>query len=112
MRGTVTLAEVHRTFRAWFGEDYDLDAIDVVLATAAAEQLDGDPLWLLLISGSGNAKTETVQALVGAGAIITSTISSEGALLSGVAAKENSRRTPPAACSGGSAPRASWSSRT
>ena len=44
-------------------------------------RLDGDPLWLLIISGSGNAKTETVQALDGAGATVTSTISSEGALL-------------------------------
>jgi hypothetical protein len=42
------------------------------------EQLTGDPVWLLLISGSGNAKTETVQALDGIGAI-----SSGAALLSG-----------------------------
>jgi hypothetical protein len=46
--------------------------------------LPGDPLWLLLVSGSGNAKTETVQALRGAGAHVTSTITSEGALLSAV----------------------------
>jgi hypothetical protein len=50
-----------------------------------AERLDGDPLWLMVISGSGNAKTETVQSLSGAGALITSTISSEGALLSATA---------------------------
>jgi len=36
----------------------------------------------MVISGPGNAKTETVQALTGAGALITSTITSEGALLS------------------------------
>jgi hypothetical protein len=53
-----------------------------VLATAASERLTGDPLWLLVVSGPGNAKTETVQALAGAGATITSTIASEGALLS------------------------------
>ena len=52
------------------------------------EQLTGDPIWLLLISGSGNAKTETVQALDGIGATITSTISSAGALLSVTARKE------------------------
>jgi hypothetical protein len=77
-----TLDDVHATFRQWFGDGYDLDAIDVVLAAGAAERLDGDPLWLLLISGSGNAKTETVCALSATGAIITSTISSDGALLS------------------------------
>jgi hypothetical protein len=31
-----------------------------MLAAAAVERLDGDPLWLLIISGSGNTKTETV----------------------------------------------------
>jgi len=35
-----------------------------------------------VISGSGNAKTETVQAPAGAGAVVTSTITSAGALLS------------------------------
>lgn len=84
----ITLDSARGVFRRWLGEDYDQDALDVVLATAAAERLDGDPLWLLLISGSGNAKTETVQALAGIGATITSTISSPGALLSATSAKE------------------------
>jgi hypothetical protein len=52
------------------------------MATAAAERLAGDPLWLLVISGPGNAKTESVQSLSGAGGHVTSTIASEGALLS------------------------------
>jgi hypothetical protein len=78
----VSLPDAHGTFRRWLGDDYDTAALDAVLAAAAVECLDGDPLWLLLISGSGNAKTETVQALDGIGAIITSTISSCGALLS------------------------------
>lgn len=85
-----TLADVHVAFRRWFGAEYDLDAIDAVLATAAAERLNGDPLWLLLVSGSGNAKTETVQPLEASGAIVTSTISSEGGLLSGTAKSERS----------------------
>jgi hypothetical protein len=83
-----TLADVHDTFHRWLGNEYDLDAIDAVLATAAAERLDGDPLWLLLVSGSGAAKTETVQPLAAAGAIVTSTITSEAALLSGTPARE------------------------
>ncbi|SRX81554.1 DUF3854 domain-containing protein [Mycolicibacterium parafortuitum] len=87
----MTLDEAHAVFRRWLGKDYDTDALDAVLATVAVERLDGDPLWLLLISGSGNAKTETVQALDGAGAIITSTISSCGALLSATAKKERSK---------------------
>lgn len=83
-----TLGQTHEVFARWLGADYDTDALDVVLAAVAAERLDGDPLWLLLISGSGNAKTETVQALDGIGATITSTISSPGALLSATSRKD------------------------
>ena len=87
----VTLADAHATFRTWLGDDYDTDALNAVLAAAAVERLDGDPLWLLLISGSGNAKTETVQALDGINAIVTSTISSCGALLSATAKRERAK---------------------
>lgn len=85
------LAKAHRVFRRWLGDDYDTDALNAVLATAAVERLDTDPLWLLLISGSGNAKTETVQALSATGAIITSTISSCGALLSASPKRERAK---------------------
>jgi hypothetical protein len=87
----MTLHRVHQVYKRWLGEDYDTDALDAVLAAAACNQLDGDPLWLLLLSGSGNAKTETVQALEGAGATITSTISSVGALLSATSTKEKTK---------------------
>lgn len=90
-RTPITLANVHDEFARWLGPEYDLDAIDAVLATAAAEKLKGDPLWLLLVSGSGNAKTETVSPLAGAGALVTSTISSEGALLSGSSTREKAK---------------------
>jgi hypothetical protein len=86
-----SLDEVHATFRKWFGDEYDMDAIDAVLATAAAERLSGDPLWLLVISGPGATKTETVQTLMGCGAHVTSTIQSEGALLSASSRRERSK---------------------
>lgn len=86
-----TLPEAHTRFQEWLGEDYDLDALDVTLAAAAVDQLDGDPLWVLLVGGSGNAKTETVQALSMTGAVITSTISSPGALLSGSPKRERGK---------------------
>jgi hypothetical protein len=82
---------VHKVFRKWFGKDYDIDTVDACMATAAAHQLTGDPLWLLLISGPGNAKTETVSSLSGAGALVSSTIASEGALLSGTPRKQRSK---------------------
>jgi hypothetical protein len=87
----VSLAQCHATFRRWLGEEYDLDALDATLATAAAEQLGGDPLWLLIVSGSGNAKTETVQSLKGAGAVVVSTLSGDAALLSGTPRKQSAK---------------------
>ena len=86
-----TLADVHAVYLRWFGDGFDLTALDAVLAAAAVDQLDGDTAWLLVVSGSGNAKTETVAALAGAGAHVTSTITSEGALLSATAKKEKAK---------------------
>jgi hypothetical protein len=88
----MTLDALHDLFRAWFSQEYDVAAIDVVLATKAAEQLDGDPLWTLLITGSGNAKTETVNSLSDLpDVIITSTITSDGALLSASPKRETAK---------------------
>ena len=84
-----TIAEVRAIFRRWLGDDYDLMTLDATLAVAAAERLPGDPAWLLIISGPGNAKTETVQALSNLDkCLIASTIASEGALLSATPKKQ------------------------
>lgn len=87
----VALDRARSVFRRWLGSAYDLDSLHAVLATAAVEQLDGDPLWLMVVSGPGNTKTETVQSLAGIGALVESTISSEGALLSGTSKRERSK---------------------
>lgn len=86
----ISLTACHDAFRGWLGIDYDLGALNAVLAAAVISRMDGDPAWLLLVSGSGNAKTETVQSLVGAGAHIVSAIASEGALLSATSKGERS----------------------
>lgn len=82
------LEKAHAVFTRWLGKEYDLGALDAVLAAAAAEKLGGDPCWLLVVSGSGAAKTETVMPLASVGAIIVSTITGEAALLSGTSEKE------------------------
>src|SRR5262245_15836648 len=56
------IADIHQLFTKYFGADYDMQTADATLAVAAANKLDGDPPWLMVISGSGNAKTETVNA--------------------------------------------------
>jgi len=84
------LAATHAAYRKWLGASYDLGALDCVLSAAATETLGGDPPWLLVVGGSGAAKTETLMPLAGAGAgaHIVSTISGEAALLSGTSKHE------------------------
>lgn len=91
--GLAPLIDAHAVFTRWLGNDFDTDALDAMLAAAAVERFtDGsDPLWLLLVSGPGNAKTETVQALAGVGAVVTSAISSEAALLSATPKRERAK---------------------
>lgn len=85
------LGTVHNVYSRWFGADYDLGALDCVLSAAAAERLGGDPPWLLVVGGSGAAKTETIMPLVGSGALAVSTINGEAALLSGTSKKDRAK---------------------
>lgn len=87
----VTVDQAKVAFREWLGSQYDIDAMLAVVSVAACVHLDGDTPWLLVVSGSGFTKTETVTALGGAGALVTSTITSEGALLSATSRKERSK---------------------
>ena len=83
-----SIADVHKLFRKHFGDEYDMQTADAVLAVAATSKLAGDPPWLMYISGSGNAKTETVNSVSGVDRTIAiSTIASEGALLSAIPKK-------------------------
>jgi hypothetical protein len=85
------LAEAHAVFRRWLGEEYDLDVLDIMLCALAVERLDGDPLWVLIISGPGAAKIETIQAASGAGALTVSTISGEAALISATPKRDRAK---------------------
>lgn len=88
------LADVRTAYLKWFGKGYDLQVLEAVLAAAAAEQLGGDPPWLLVVGGSGAAKTETIMPLQGVNddrAIVTSTITGEAALLSGTPESERTK---------------------
>jgi Domain of unknown function (DUF3854) len=84
-----TLAEVETAFRAHHKHG-DLVALRATLAAYAANmRLDGDPVWLGLVSGSSTGKTETALALADCpGVSVESTLSGEAALLSGTAQKD------------------------
>jgi hypothetical protein len=84
-----TLAEVETAFRAHH-EHGDLVALRATLACYAANlHLDGDPVWLGLVSGSSTGKTETALALARTpGVMVASTLTGEAALLSGTAEKD------------------------
>jgi hypothetical protein len=69
----ITLTEAHRVFRRWLGEDYDKDALDVVLAAAAVEQLDVTRCGAAGVR-LGQRKDRDGAGLDGIGATITSTI--------------------------------------
>lgn len=87
------LDRARAVFRRWLSANYDTDALDATLCAAAVERFDdgSDPLWILVVSGSGAAKTETVQAFIGIGALVTSSISSEPALLSATPKRDRAK---------------------
>ena len=82
-----TLAEVEEVAARWLGRA-DPVPLRAVLGTYAAHLITGDPEWLLLIGGSGIGKTELLIALNDCPNVVTASTLTEGALLSGTAAKE------------------------
>ena len=74
----------HKVFHRWLGEDYDTDALDASWPPSRSKSSTTAPTRSGCWSSPGpaDAKTETVVALDGAGAIVTSAITCEGALLS------------------------------
>lgn len=88
------LLRAEEKFRKWLGDGYDQDLIHTVLATAAAERLTGDPLWMMIIGGPGSAKTETMNSLSMSGARVMGCITSPAAFLSGTLANEKEGDTP------------------
>ncbi len=85
------LAEAHSIFRKWLSNGYDTTILDAILAARVSHDMPGIPVWLLVVSGSGAAKTESVTSLLHTGVSIVSTIASEGALLSASGKKGQSK---------------------
>jgi hypothetical protein len=81
------LAEVEHVAARWLG-DTDPVPLRAVLGTYAAHLLPGDPVWLLLVGGSGIGKTELLNSLTDCASVVTVSTITESGLLSATAAKE------------------------
>jgi hypothetical protein len=78
------LADVEQTFARWLQDDDPVPTRAVLAAYVANRKLDGDPVWLMLVGGSGIGKTERlIPVSVMPDVAMVSSISGEAALLSG-----------------------------
>ncbi len=84
------LADVVATFARWLHQP-DPAPLYAVLAGVAANLLDGDPLWLLLVGPSGGGKTELLAAVTGLADVYPAATLTEAALLSGTPRKEHAQ---------------------
>ena len=58
------LQNVYDVFKKWLGiREIDTNRIDIVLATAISNKLEGTPIWLFLVGASGDWKTTLVESL-------------------------------------------------
>jgi hypothetical protein len=84
-----TLSRVEKVCQQWF-QHLDVIPLRAALATYLANRcFEGDPVWLMLVGGSGRGKTELLTPFGGRpDVVLASSISSPGALLSGTSQKE------------------------
>jgi DNA-binding MarR family transcriptional regulator len=77
-----SLENVVDTFERWLYLP-DARALYAVLGAAAANMLDGDPVWLLIVGPPGSGKSELLQSLTGLPQVHSAATITEAALLSG-----------------------------
>jgi hypothetical protein len=83
----VSLAEVTDAFRRWLHLP-DAGALYAMLGTVAANRLEGDPVWLLLVGPPGGGKSEMLGALSELDDVHPTATLTEAALLSGTPKKD------------------------
>jgi len=88
----VDLADTVTTFRRWLHLP-DPDSLYAVLGAVAANRLQGDPVWLLLVGGSSWGKSEILASTAGLADIHPAATITEAALLSGTPSAYCSART-------------------
>ncbi len=83
----MTLDDARAVFRRWLHLP-DTGALDIALATVAANRLPGDPVWTLLVGPPGAGKTELLAAISGLPDVHPAATLTEAALLSGTPKRE------------------------
>ena len=82
------LAALEAVFQKWLHLP-DPGALHAVLGTVAANRLEGDPVWLLLVGPPGGGKSELLTALFNLADVHPAATITEAALLSGVPKREH-----------------------
>ena len=83
----MTLNQAREHFQTWLHLP-DTGSLDVVLGAIAANRLDGDPVWLLLVGPPGGGKSEILNAVSHLHDSPPTGTLTEAALLSGTPKKE------------------------
>jgi energy-coupling factor transporter ATP-binding protein EcfA2 len=83
-----TIDDTRAVFREWLYLP-DTGALDAVLGAVAANRLDGDPVWLLLVGPPGGGKSEILNAITGLHDAHPTGTLTEASLLSGTPKKEH-----------------------
>jgi hypothetical protein len=86
----VTLEEVIKIFSKWLHLPDD-GPLTTVLATVAANQMKGDPLWMFLVGPPASGKTEILDSLLGLPKMYPAGTLTEASLLSGVPGRERAK---------------------
>lgn len=82
------ISQVEETFRRWLHLP-DLGPLYALLGAIAANRLEGDPVWMLLVGPPGGGKTELLNTLSKVPNTHPAATITEAALLSGVPKKEH-----------------------
>jgi hypothetical protein len=85
-----TLSEAVQVFSKWLHLS-DPYLLYTVWGTYAANMLQGDPVWLMVVAGPSTGKTEALLSLSCCPLVHVTSIITEAGLLSGVSRKERSR---------------------
>jgi NrS-1 polymerase HBD domain len=92
-KSPLTLVEVVAAFRHWLHMPHLIGALYVLLGTYAANRMSGDPLWLMLVGGSGWGKTELLMSIMRLPHVHLASTLTEASLLSGTSQREKGKES-------------------